>query len=151
MTQTQPPILTGQHIGQAHYATRALLETSLGKTDLSFPSWLMASFIATAGPVVTEAAAIERITGGLKVDDATAHNALDDLIGAGYVVRTTDATEPSVELTETGGALVQQLLTATSGIAERLYGDLSPTDLETARRVLQTVTERANAELAAAS
>ncbi len=146
MTQTQPPILTGQHIGQAHYATRALLETSLAQHGLPFADWLMASFIATAGPVVTEAAAIERVTGGLKVDAATARTALDDLIAAGHVVRTTDD-ETSVRLTETGDALVQQLLAATSGIAERLYGDLSPTDLETARRVLQTVTERANAEL----
>ena len=148
--QARPPILTGQHIGQAHYATRALLETSLAKHGLAFPSWLMASFIATAGPVVTEAAAIERITEGLKVDDATAVSALDDLIAHGLVVRTADPT-PSVELTGTGDALVQQLLAATSGIAERLYGDLSPADLETARRVLETVTARANAELASAS
>jgi DNA-binding MarR family transcriptional regulator len=149
MTQNQPPILTGQHIGQAHYATRALLETSLAKTALPFASWLMASFIATAGPVVTEAAAIERITGGLKVDEATARTALDDLIARGYAARTTDTSPPSVELTESGAALVQQLTAATSGIAERLYGDLSRADLETARRVLETVTARANAELAA--
>jgi DNA-binding MarR family transcriptional regulator len=148
-TQPQPPILTGQHIGQAHYATRALLESSLAEAGLPFASWLMASFIATAGPVVTEAAAIERITGGLKVDDAAARTALDDLITKGYVHRATDTSEPSVQLTDTGDALVRQLLAATSGIADRLYGDLSPADLETARRVLETVTARANAELGA--
>lgn len=145
--QAQPPILTGQHIGQAHYATRALLESSLAQHGLPFPSWLMASFIATAGPVVTEAAAIERITGGLKVDAATARAVVEDLVARGLVARTGDATA-SVELTGTGNGLVQELLTATSGIADRLYGDLSPADLETARRVLDTVTQRANAELA---
>ncbi len=148
MTQTQPPILTGQHIGQAHYATRALLEASLAKTGTPFVNWLMASFIATAGPVVTEAAAIERITDGLKVDEATARAALEDLIATGVVARTAD-TPASVELTPSGDALVRNLTAATSGIAERLYGDLSPDDLETARRVLVTVTERANTELGA--
>jgi DNA-binding MarR family transcriptional regulator len=147
MTQTQAPILTGQHIGQAHYATRALLESSLAEHGLPFASWLGASFIATAGPVVTEAAAIERLTGGLKVDEDTARAAINDLVAAGLVVRTADDA-PSVELSEKGAALVQQLTAATSGIAQRLYGDLSPADLETARRVLETVTARANSELA---
>jgi DNA-binding MarR family transcriptional regulator len=148
MTQTQPPILTGQHIGQAHYATRALLETSLAKTGVPFASWLMASFIATAGPVVTEAAAFERITDGLKVDDGTAADALEQLVAAGLVAHIPG--EPAqVELTASGAALVQELTATTSGIAVRLYGDIAPDDLETARRVLETVTRRANAELAA--
>ena len=107
MTQTQPPILTGQHIGQAHYATRALLEASLAKTGTPFVNWLMASFIATAGPVVTEAAAIERITDGLKVDQATARAALEDLIATGVAARTAD-TPASVELTPSGDALGPQ-------------------------------------------
>jgi DNA-binding MarR family transcriptional regulator len=148
MTRTQPPILTGQHIGQAHYATRALLEASLAKTGIPFASWLMASFIATAGPVVTEAATIERITDGLKVDDRTARDALDGLIGAGLVARVSGE-PPQVELTASGAARVQELTAATSGIAARLYGDIAPDDLETTRRVLETVTERANAELSA--
>ena len=148
MTQTQPPILTGQHIGQAHYATRALLETSLAKTGIPFAGWLMASFIATAGPVVTEAAAIERITDGLKVDERTAGDALEQLVGAGWVKRT-PGEPPRIELAPSGAARVQELTAATSGIAARLYGDIAPDDLEIARRVLETVTERANAELAA--
>ena len=146
MTQTQPPILTGQHIGQAHYATRALLEASLAKSGIPFAGWLMASFIATAGPIVTEAATIERITDGLKVDDGTARGALEELIGVGLVVRI-PGEPPQVELTASGAAWVQELTAATSGIAARLYGDIAPDDLETTRRVLVTVTERANAEL----
>src|SRR5882672_3223281 len=115
MTQTQPPILTGQHIGQAHYATRALLETSLAKTGIPFASWLLASFIATAGPVVTEAAAIERITDGLKVDRGTAQDALDVLVAAGLVARTSGE-PPQVELTASGAVRVQELTAATSRI-----------------------------------
>jgi DNA-binding MarR family transcriptional regulator len=144
---TQTPILTGQHIGQAHYATRAVLEASLAETGVPFVSWLAINLVATNGPVVERSFVVAGLVGGLKIDQPAAHGALNAAITDGLIAPATgDATR--VELTPTGAALFQQISAVVSGIVERLYRDIDPEALETARTVLVTVTERANAELA---
>ena len=51
-------------------------------------------------------------------------------------------------LTAAGAARFGQIQDAIGQVTARLYGDLPEADLATAHRVLATVTERANAELA---
>ena len=50
--------------------------------------------------------------------------------------------------TDAGSQLYGRIRTAIAGITDRLWGDLAPEDLTVAGRVLGTVLERANAELA---
>jgi hypothetical protein len=53
-----------------------------------------------------------------------------------------------VKLTDSGQLLHSQIRAAVIPITERMWGDLPAEDLATAGRVLSTVLERANAELA---
>jgi DNA-binding MarR family transcriptional regulator len=147
---TQPPILTGQHIGQAHYATRAVLEASLAETGTPFVSWIAVNLVATNGPVVDRTTVVAGLVGGLKLDQRAADDALDAVISTGLVAPTIDDSS-RVELTASGEALFRKVSAAASAIVDRLYGGIAPEELETARRVLVTVTERANAELASAA
>ena len=71
---------------------------------------------------------------------------LDEVVGLGLA----DAPGDAVVLTQTGHDRYERIANAGAQITVRLYGDLPPEDLETTRRVLTIIRERANAELARA-
>ena len=144
MTQT----LTGQDIGLAFYATRALLEAALADSGTNFESWLAVNNVATDNAAVDRAIIVARLSNGLKVSEAAASNALDDTIAAGLLTQVEDS---SFRLTEAGDALFAQVTKEIDRIVEVVYGGLPADDLATAHRVLVTVKDRANAALAAAS
>ncbi len=72
---------------------------------------------------------------------------IDELIAAGLVAA--DASD--VRITDAGRALYERITQETSGASARIWGDIPEADLLAAGRVLALVTERANAELAAAA
>jgi DNA-binding MarR family transcriptional regulator len=145
---TQTPTLTGQDIGLAHYATRALLERSLAENGTSWIDWLAINAVATGGPVVEQATVVQRLTGGLKIEPAEAQSVIDGVIDSGVVARAAD--DPShLELTPAGEALAGRVLPEIRRLTELIYGDLPPEDLAAAHRVLAIVQERANAALTA--
>jgi hypothetical protein len=132
--------LTGQDIGQAHFATRAVLERLLAGAGLGFAGSLVLNLLA-AGPVA-ERQVVERIAGGIKVPEGEARAAVAEVVAGGLVVA-----GPELALTPAGAAKQAYVRAGTAEIVDRLYGGLPAEDLATARRVLNTVTERANAEL----
>jgi len=72
-----------------------------------------------------------------------------ELVRQGLVLQASAATiNPELSLTPAGTGRFQQVQDGIKQITQRLYRDLPPEDLATAHRVLATVTERANAELA---
>jgi DNA-binding MarR family transcriptional regulator len=144
---TDTPTLTGQDIGQAERATRAVLEALLAEIGTSFLDWVTLNLLASGGSIVEQGELVHGITGGLKIDERPVLAALDELVTAGLVARTA-GDQPRVELTPAGEALHHQVREGINRIADRLYRDFSADDLATAHRVLATVTERANAELA---
>jgi DNA-binding MarR family transcriptional regulator len=154
---TDTPTLTGQDIGQAERATRAVLDRlladdpALGQAADPFLQWVALNLLATGGPT-TEERLVGRLTAGLKLGEPPIVAALAQLVAAGLV-----STEPAatggevtapVELTAEGAEVFGRVSRGIGRITDRLYGGLPPTDLATAHRVLATVTERANAELA---
>jgi DNA-binding MarR family transcriptional regulator len=142
---TIPPPLTGQLIGEAERATRALLDGLLAEVETSFTQWVTLNITATIGSgSLDENELVRRVARGLSVDDATAQATLDELEAAGLLTRA--ATR--VELSGAGTARVQRILSGIGEISARLYGDVPSEDLDTTRRVLATVAERARAELA---
>ena len=147
---TPTPTFTGQDIGLAHYATRALLEASLAESGTSFVDWLVINIVATDGPAVTRDHIVARITDGLKVDASAASEALDGVLATGLVTASTDDAS-RVDLTPAGEDLVRRVRAAIDRITEVVYGGRPADDLATAHRVLVTVRERANAALAGAS
>ncbi|MET8233301.1 MarR family winged helix-turn-helix transcriptional regulator [Micromonospora sp. NPDC005298] len=136
--------LNGQVIGQAHYATRALLERATGPLGLSFGQVVALNALA-AGPV-ERAPLVHRITSTLKVDEPAVREVVDALVRADLVQ--VDGPAPHVRLTDTGHATQARVAEAVAGITARLYGDIPPAEADVAARVLTLITERANDELA---
>jgi DNA-binding MarR family transcriptional regulator len=141
---THTPILTGQDIGQAERATRAVFDRLLAESGTTFNGWVILNDLDSNGPTLEQDAQVSRLARALRVDEPHVRAALDDVVGHGLVGRA--GTE--ITLTPAGEVRVRQVRAGIARIAARFYGDLPAEDLATAHRVLATVTERANAELA---
>lgn len=143
MTETDAPTLTGIDIGQAERATRAVLDRLLAETETRFTTWVVLNTLATIGGSLDRAELRGRLVVGLKIPEAEATAIVDTVASAGLAMDGPD----EVHLTDAGSALFQRIREGIAGITERLYGGLPKEDLQTAHRVLATVTARANAEL----
>ncbi|MET8262712.1 hypothetical protein ACFYP0_02165 [Micromonospora arida] len=141
------PTLNGQVIGQAHYATRALLERAIGPLGVTF-NQVVALHVLAQGPV-ERAHLTHRVTSTLKIDESAVHQVIAQVVDAGLaqVDRPSPATggdEPLVALTDTGRATQRGVVAAVADLSARLYGDIPADEASTAARVLTLVTERAN-------
>jgi hypothetical protein len=138
--------LNGQVIGQAHAATRAVLERMLASTGTSFESWLLLNQIGSAAAAAEEGEVVRAVAHGLKADEQVVRAALAALVDADLVEHVPAG--PTLALTPAGAERFQRIGAGIAAITERLYGDLPAEDLATAGRVLGAVTDRANQELA---
>jgi DNA-binding MarR family transcriptional regulator len=92
---------------------------------------------------------VGRVVHGLKIDESAVHAALAELVDQDLVSPVPGgASDPQITLTPAGSTRFQQVGDGIRRITHRIYGGLPAEDLATAHRVLATVTERANAELA---
>ncbi|MFC9247440.1 MarR family winged helix-turn-helix transcriptional regulator [Streptomyces sp. NPDC057136] len=143
------PTVNGQIIGQAHYATRAVLEQLLAPSGTTFHQGLALNATADNGGTTERAGLVARMTGSLKIDRATADATLMELTAAGLLEELPgDGTR--LTLTEAGRERQEDIRTGTAAIAARLYAGLPAEDLAAAGRVLIALTARANAVLAEA-
>ncbi|MEO3860450.1 MarR family winged helix-turn-helix transcriptional regulator [Acrocarpospora sp. B8E8] len=142
------PILNGQVLGQAHYATRAVLERELARIRTSFQQSVALNAVANNGGVVGRDWLLDRMTSTLKIDESAALETLTELTDAGLVEVLPDE-QPRVHLTKAGQALQHQISDAVADITARLYADIPAENMAVAGHVLTLVTQRANAELAA--
>jgi DNA-binding MarR family transcriptional regulator len=142
---TQAPPLNGQVIGQAERATRAVLDVLLAAENTSFVNWVTLNLTATQDDTKTEAL-VDQLVNGLRIDQTEARAAVDEVDAAGLV-----SVGDRVRLTTAGEAKYARISAGIADIAARLYHDLAHDDLVIARRVLETLTDRARAELATAS
>jgi DNA-binding MarR family transcriptional regulator len=138
---TQAPPLNGQVIGQAERATRAVLDLLLVAENTSFVNWVTLNLTATQGETKSEAL-VDQLVIGLRIDQTEAQIAIDELGAAGLLTA-----GEVVRLTTEGEAKYARIGTGIAEIAARLYRDLPHDDLVIARRILETVTARARAEL----
>jgi hypothetical protein len=146
----QAPPLNGQDIGQAEHATRAVLDRLLAQTGTQFHGWVIINLLAAGGGALGEADLTGRITHGLKIGKEAAHAAAAELAWQGLISREPAAGGGAqVALTPAGTARFEQIKGSIGQVTQRLYGGLLESDLAIAHRVLATVTERANAQLAA--
>ncbi|MGW7366953.1 hypothetical protein ACWGI8_26850 [Streptomyces sp. NPDC054841] len=145
------PTVNGQVIGQAHYATRAVLERVLARTGTTFEQSVALNATATvgegdAGEGVERARLIDRMTGTLKIDEAAVLAVIAELTSA-QLLETAAGDDAVLRLTDAGASLNRTIRASVGEITARLYADLPADDLAAAGRVLAVVTERANAEL----
>jgi DNA-binding MarR family transcriptional regulator len=136
--------VTGQDIGQAQAATRAVLDRLLADTDTDFVEWVVINLLGGNQSRLDRADLVARAVDGLKVVPGRVATAIDALADRGLC---TDA-DGVLALTPDGEARYRRVRAGIGQITERLYGGIPAEDLHTAQRVLATVTERANTELA---
>ncbi len=100
---TQTPTLTGQDIGQAEKATRAVLNRLLDETGTSFHGWVILNLLGADGSTLDQDEVVGRVVHTLKIDEPAVHDALAELVGQGLVSRTPpDAHDPEITLTLAG-------------------------------------------------
>jgi hypothetical protein len=143
---TPAPPLNGQVIGQAERATRAVLDVLLATENTPFVNWVTLNLTATQGETKTEAL-VDQLVNGLRIDRTGARAVVDELDAAGLLTTVGDL----VRLTTAGEAKYARISVGITEIAARLYHDLPHDDLVIARRILETVTDRARAELSPTS
>lgn len=143
---TTTPLLNPRVIALAHYASRALLENVLARHGVTFQQSVTLRLAAVAGEAVESKDLVGGVVGALKSDAAEAHAVVDQLIAAGLLA----PQEPSrVRITDAGRELYDRTTAETAPISARVYAGIPTEDLAAAGRVLNLITERADAELAA--
>jgi len=147
MNDTTPPF--AQLIGQTEKAMNAILGRLLAGA-VSEPQWVALVLIAGSGGTADRDDFTSRVAHALKADRQTAAYHVGELASKGLVL-TAPAAGSTVTLTEAGRHLVSRIRKQTSDVTERLWGDLPQPDLDVAGRVLSTVLERAEADLASRS
>jgi DNA-binding MarR family transcriptional regulator len=143
------PTFSTQLIGQTEKTLNVILDRLLAGTGLDEPQWVTLTLAVMSGGPVERATFVGRVAGSLKVGDAQARRSLNELAAAG-LLEAPDVDGASVRVTDAGRELHGRIRGTVSEITERMWGDLPPEDLAAAGRVLTTVLERANAELARA-
>ncbi|MFF5786413.1 MarR family transcriptional regulator [Streptomyces sp. NPDC012693] len=160
MTTTAPatapataPTTNGRVIALAHYAARALLEGVLTRHGITFEQSVTLRAVVLAGGTadayVDRDGLADAVTGSLKTDVSAAVRVIEELTAAHLLEA--DPTDTSrLRLTDAGRELYETTGTESAEISTRLYAGIPTEDLAAAGRVLTLITERANAELAAA-
>lgn len=138
---TPTPILSGQEIGVAARATRAVLDAVLRDAGTTFPTWVALNQVGSNGASVPREALQRNLAEGLAMDPGAVAGLLDEMAEAGLLQGTA-----SVQLSPQGRARYEGLRDAIGTAGARLWAGFDPDDLVTTRRVLLEVTERARAQ-----
>lgn len=148
MMSTSPTFST-QLIGQTEKTLNAILDRLLAGTGLTEPQWVTLTLAVRADGTADLTAFATRVADALKISDADARARIDELTATQLLV-VPDVAGSAVHVTDAGRQLQGRILSAAVEITDRMWGDLPADDLAAAGRVLTTVLERANAELARA-
>lgn len=101
------PTLTGQDIGQAERATRAVFDRLPTKTGTGFDAWVVLNDLGTNGSPATQDALLARVARGLRIDEWSVHPVLAQLVDQGLVSRT-PSINPEIALTASGATRFRQ-------------------------------------------
>ena len=145
---TAPPFGT-QIIGQTEKALNAILDRQLAGTGLTEPQWVTLSIAVMSGGSLDAQALASRVAGALQIGGPDAQARIEELAAA-KLLEVPDSDPATASVTHAGNELHGWIRRAVTEITQRLWGDLPADDLAIAGRVLATVLERANGELARA-
>ncbi|MFI9585242.1 MarR family winged helix-turn-helix transcriptional regulator [Streptomyces sp. NPDC052236] len=151
MTTTTPttpaaPALNGPVIAQAHYATRAVMESWLARAGVTFHQALALNAIVANGAAIEQDRLVARLTSTARIDESFVLRTIADMTAAG-LLEPQPGDELRLDLTDAGRSLQERIAKDIADAAGRLYVGFSDDELATASRVLTLVTARANAEL----
>jgi DNA-binding MarR family transcriptional regulator len=142
---TEAPTLTGQDIGEAQGALRALLDTVLVEAGTTGNEYIVMRILAVRGPLASPTEFREYLATQrqLDLDPSGVAELLGGLEAGGIIAGSSPDGPGPVRLTDRGQARYEALAAAVMPITTELYGDLDPDDLATAHRVLVELTQRA--------
>jgi DNA-binding MarR family transcriptional regulator len=117
------------------------MDLMLADTGGSFDQWLALHFTALNGGSIDHSELVASIADALKADDKAAQATL-----AGMEDERLLQTAPGsvVALSDAGRDRYERIRAALDQITAALYGDLPPHDLAATRRVLTTISDRAD-------
>jgi len=143
---TQAPTLTGQDIAEADGAVTRLLERVLAREGATRHDYLALRVLALRGPWALPRELHAFLAGQrqLGLTEASAAELLAGLEDRGLASGTAADGHGPAEATREGAALQARLTAAVAPVTSELYAGFDPGDLETVRRVLTQVAERAD-------
>jgi DNA-binding MarR family transcriptional regulator len=138
-----PPLT--QIIGRTERALSPLMDRVLAGTGGTFPQWVALNFTAVDGESIERAQLSARLAGTLQVDAPAA-----DAVIAGLVAERLLQEEPDsvVALSDTGRERYAAIRAAIGQITASLFAGIPADDEAITRRVLTTIAERADTQLA---
>ena len=149
MTETEsPPRPFGQTLAYAHRALAALLHARLAAAGIAPERWYALHTITTHGPVASRDLVERQVATAPGIDPAVVASLLVRLAADGLIRRGNGAAEgepDTIALTVAGSALHRSLREPVAGVTAELQAGIDPADLETTRRTLTALTERADA------
>ena len=145
MTSVLTPV-NGQDINLAARATRKALEALLAEQGTTFPPLAVMNVLTTRGGSLDRAALVEFVSTVLELDAMTVRLIVHGLEQRGLIAA---SGERGLELTSEGRHEHKRLSALAGQVTAELYRDLDPRDLAVTRRVLVTLTERANSRVGA--
>jgi DNA-binding MarR family transcriptional regulator len=143
------PTFSTQLIGQTEKTLGAILDRLLAGTGLTEPEWVTLTLAVMSGGSIDRSVFVSRVAGSLKISGAEAQSRIAELATA-QLLEAPDVDDSLVRVTDAGRQLHGRIRSAVVEITDRMWGDLPAEDIAAASRVLTTVLERANAELARA-
>jgi hypothetical protein len=138
MTTTPAPV-TGQDIGMAQNATRALLDNLLADAGSDFEEWVVLRLISQNGGKVGPVALAGTLAGALTLADSPVDRLIRRTVARGFIHQVVEG----FTFTNLGAETYLRLSNEVGQITAKLYGDFDPADLATTGRVLREVTRRA--------
>ncbi|QLY30067.1 MarR family transcriptional regulator [Nocardia huaxiensis] len=147
MSTTAPTTLNPSIVGRAEKHHNAILNRALAGTTVDETQWIVLNQALAAGAPIDPAAHITRVAAMTQWNHADVEAGLAALLATGLLRSLpTGQAEP----TEAGRALAARVRTESTAILQAAYGTVTPEDLATAGRVLDTITARMAEELARA-
>ncbi len=148
MSTIPTPQFGAQLIGQTEKALNAFLDRLLAGPGLSEAQWIALTLAVRAGGRSDSAELAGALAHALKVGEGQARSLLAELADSGLLDLGAGEHGP-VAPTPAGEELHRGIRASVAEVTERMWGDIPAADLAVAGRVLGTVLERANAQLAA--
>jgi hypothetical protein len=121
------------------------MDLVLADTGGTFHQWVALNFTAVNGESIERAQLIATVANAIRIDDAAADGVITELHDEGLLETVSGSV---VAFTDAGRERYLRTRAAIDQTSAPLYADLPPSDLAVARRVLNTISERADIQLA---
>ena|SRR5438067_9274303 len=144
MSRTPP--LT-QFIGRTERTLRVLMDRVLAGTGGTFPQWVALNLTVANGDSIHRRQLSARLANALQVQDTAAEATITELVDEGLLRPVSGSV---VALSSAGRERYSSIDAAIDETTGPLFAEIPADDMAAARRVLTTITERANTELAGA-